>query len=111
MFIIPTILSVYMLGIFHKKDIFLFKKEIQGTSLVVQQLRIRLPMEGTWAGFLVWEPRPHMLQLKACSPQQRPNRAKQMKKQKRNSAVVLDIKGLLKSRVPYIQSFKQLKQK
>ena len=34
-----------------------------------------------------------------------------MKKQKRNSAVVLDIKGLLKSRVPYIQSFKQLKQK
>ena len=36
-----------MLGIFHKKDILVFKKEIQGTSLAVQQLRIRLPMEET----------------------------------------------------------------
>lgn len=43
MFIIPTILSVCMLGIFHKKDIFLFKKEIQGASLVVQQLRLLAP--------------------------------------------------------------------
>ena len=91
MFIIPTILSVCMLGIFHKTDIFIFKKEIQGTSLAVQQLRIRLPIEGTWVGFLVWEPRPHMLQgsqacvlqlERACSPQQRPSRAKQTKNKK-----------------------------
>ena len=32
-----------------------FRNAMQGTSLVVQWLRIRLPMQGTWVQALVWE--------------------------------------------------------
>ena len=35
---------------------------MEGTSLVVQQLKICLPMQGTWVWSLVKEPRSHMLQ-------------------------------------------------
>ena len=31
------------------------KKKLAGASLVVQSLRIRLPMQGTWVRTLVWE--------------------------------------------------------
>ena len=31
------------------------KRDITGTSLVAQWLRIRLPMQGTWVRSLVWE--------------------------------------------------------
>ena len=36
------------------------KKQSQRTALVVQWLRIRLPMQGTQIRFLVWELRFHM---------------------------------------------------
>ena len=38
------------------------RKQIKGTSLVVQWLRIRLPMQGTRVQSLVWELRSHMPQ-------------------------------------------------
>ena len=34
---------------------FFKKKSMQGTSLVMQWLRIHLPMQGTWVRSLVWE--------------------------------------------------------
>ena len=37
-----------------------FKKILSGTSLVVQWLRIHLPMQGTWVRSLVGELRSHM---------------------------------------------------
>ena len=40
---------------------FLLLKGIEGTSLVVQRLRIRLPMQGTQVRSLVGELRSHML--------------------------------------------------
>ena len=42
----------------HKK--ILIKKHIYGDSLVVQWLRIKLPMQGTWVQPLVGELRYHM---------------------------------------------------
>ena len=39
-----------------------FKKKRRGTSLVVQWLRIHLPMQGTWVPSFVWELESHMLQ-------------------------------------------------
>ena len=39
------------------------KKKIPGTSLVVQWLRLHLPMQGSWVQPLVGELRSHMLQV------------------------------------------------
>ena len=39
----------------------LYLKWVSGTSLVVQWLRIRLPMQGAWVRALVGELRSHML--------------------------------------------------
>ena len=65
----------------------------QGTSLVVQWLRICLPMQGTWVSSLVWELRSHMAQeVSLCAPkreasgqQQRPTAAKKKNKQDEQS--------------------------
>ena len=39
----------------HRLEKNLCKSYYLGTSLVVQWLRIRLPMQGTWVRALVWE--------------------------------------------------------
>ena len=45
----------------HIKKKNLKKEKYSGTSLVVQWLRIRLPMQGTWVPSLVGELRSHIL--------------------------------------------------
>ena len=39
-----------------------FKKKVRGTTLMVQWLRILLPMQETWIRSLVREPRSHLPQ-------------------------------------------------
>ena len=52
-------------------------KEISGTSLVVQWLRIHLPMQGTWVGCPTMKSSSASTQLeKACAQQWRPSTAK-----------------------------------
>ena len=46
----------------------MIKKQYQGTSLVAQWLRIRLPMQGTPVRALVWEDHTHAAeQLSLCT--------------------------------------------
>ena len=46
----------------HRRKTFeLLKITVQGTSLVVQWLRLHLPMQGAWVQSLVGELRSHML--------------------------------------------------
>ena len=39
----------------HAKELCLYKSTVVRTSLVVQGLRVRLPVQGTWVRFLVQE--------------------------------------------------------
>ena len=60
-------------------------KERLGTSLVVQWLRIHLPMQGAWVRSLVRELSPHALELSSCNerscvPRQRQINTKKKKK-------------------------------